>query len=343
MEIFGTDRLPDEMGGVQDESSSRVSSCHTLLAPRGARERVARMGCCVSRDERVGGEYASANASRREAAWKRTGVVGVRDANLRELPRACFAPDLAPTVRTLDASNNRIAALPPAVASLVGLQRLTLACNELRDVPPELGACVTLRALVLDRNRIERIPPAALGAWTKLQTPSLANNRLRELPPEIALCAALAKLDVSGNELGALPPELGECAKLAEIRAEDNRGGGAGAEASSDESLRGVGFVVPRELGRLSKLASLTLDRCDVRSIPGEIFAECASLVTLSLRGCANLNVRAMEETPGYDAFRRRVEGKHAKKIHGGAMIGAEGLVDGVDRDTRKERIVPHT
>ena len=143
--------------------------------------------------------------------------------------------------------------------------------------------------------------------------------------------------------IAALPPStrLQYLPILAEIRAEDNRGGGA--EASSDESLRGVGFVVPRELGRLSKLASLTLDRCDVRSIPGEIFAECASLVTLSLRGCANLNVRAMEETPGYDAFRRRVEGKHAKKIHGGAMIGAEGLVDGVDRDTRKERIVPHT
>jgi hypothetical protein len=156
------------------------------------------------------------------------------------------------------------------------------------------------------------------------------------------MCAALAKLDVSGNELGALPPELGECAKLAEIRAEDNRGGGAEASSDESESLR-VGFVVPRELGRLSKLASLTLDRCDVRSIPGEIFAECASLVTLSLRGCANLNVRAMEETPGYDAFRRRVEGKHAKKIHGGAMIGSEGLTDGVDRDTRKERIVPHT
>ena len=93
-----------------------VSSCHTLLAPRGARERVARMGCCVSRDERVGGEYASANASRREAAWKRTGVVGPSRRERRERPRACFAPDLAPTVRTLDASNNRIAALPPAVA-----------------------------------------------------------------------------------------------------------------------------------------------------------------------------------------------------------------------------------
>jgi hypothetical protein len=36
------------------------------------------------------------------------------------------------------------------------------------------------------------------------------------------------------------------------------------------------------------------------------------------------------------------VRAKHSKKIHGGSLIGSEGLDDGVDRDTSKQNIAPH-
>lgn len=68
----------------------------------------------------------------------------------------------------------------------------------------------------------------------------------------------------------------------------------------------------------------------------------CTSLATLSLHSCP-IRLDALEETPGYAAFAERVKGKHSKKIHGGAMVGSRGLDDGVDHDTRRTLVVPHT
>jgi Leucine-rich repeat (LRR) protein len=275
------------------------------------------MGCCSSKGG-ADGQYAAGNASRREEAWKRTGIVGLRDAGLRELPRAV----LESGARTVDASNNRIAAIPPAIRALANLQRLTLSANDLVEVPRELCECVQLRALVLDRNRIARLPPDAPWAnLSKLQTLSLSRNALTELPSGLGALASLTKLAVAGNRLRALPAELASCAKLEEVDASDN-----------DPSA----FTVPSSLGRLTKLSALHLDNSGVTEIPTEVLTGCVALVTLNLHGCP-IELDRLEETYGYDAFAARVRGKHSKKIAGGAMIGSRGLDDGVDRDTSRE------
>ena len=137
-------------------------------------------------------------------AWKTTGIVGLRDARLTSLPAKIFSADVAPKCRNVDASNNKIASLPPSIGTLVNLQRLTLTANALTTLPDELAQCVNLRVLVLDRNAISRVPDCVLASLTKLQTLSLAHNKLAAMP-SVASLAKLEKLSVAGNALTSLP------------------------------------------------------------------------------------------------------------------------------------------
>lgn len=194
------------------------------------------MGCCNSKDAadasysaasssgRPGTQNVNRNTAAREAAWKNTGIVGLRDANLRELPGKIFADPVAGAARNVDASNNRIVALPPSVSQLVNLQRLTLSSNLITSLPAELCECVALRVLVLDRNFIASFPSNfQLAKLTRLQTLSLAHNKLTAIPPDVGSLVSLTKLGVAGNQLAALPVELGSCSKL--VRDEMGEGG----------------------------------------------------------------------------------------------------------------------
>lgn len=349
------------------------------------------MGCCPSK-EGAGGGYSSVgpsgrgshpptavrqdvtrSAAAREAAWRSTGVVGLRDANLRALPPKIFTdPNIAKVVRNVDASNNRIGALPPSVGSLRNIQRLTLSSNLLETIPPELCACVALKVLVLDRNRIAEWPSDAnLAGLVRLQTLSLAHNNLRALPTDVGALVSLATLNVKGNRLAALPTELGDCGRLEALDASDN----------------GPLTEVPSTLGKLTRLTTVHLDNTQVAAVSSEVLTGCTALVTLSLHGCP-IRADMLEATPGYAAFAERmrgegsgplvwsarerrsfsfrpfsssgarvnnagrrvsrrpgtlIPGKHSKKIHGGAMVGSRGLDDGVDHDTTRDLVVPHT
>eukprot|EP00249_Psilotum_nudum_P013001 c24096_g2_i1 orf=312-554(-) len=59
------------------------------------------MGCCMSKQQ-----VARAN---RAAKWRTTGIVGLRDSNLKSLPSEVL--DLGRSVRTLDATHNRLGML----------------------------------------------------------------------------------------------------------------------------------------------------------------------------------------------------------------------------------------
>jgi Leucine-rich repeat (LRR) protein len=276
------------------------------------------------------------NASARENAWRNTGIVGLRDAGLRELPPKLFGDAaIATAAKNVDASCNRIARLPSSIATLVNLQRLTLARNDLTAIPVELCACVHLKTLTLDDNRIgpSLFPrevtrdelAAGLSALTKLATLSLAGNRVAALPAGMGALRSLRRLNVSRNDLADLPDALGDCEQLEEL------------DASRNARIT----TVPSTLGALRRLALLNLDDTSAMAIPREVFEGCASLTTLSLHR-TRLSSDAVESTPGYEAHRERVRAKHSKKIHGGSLIGSEGLDDGVDRDTSKQNIAPH-
>ena len=47
--------------------------------------------------------------------------------------------------KTLDATNNRLTALPPSIGSLKNLQRLILATNQLSALPMQISSLVILK------------------------------------------------------------------------------------------------------------------------------------------------------------------------------------------------------
>lgn len=282
------------------------------------------MGCCLSKQSTGGvSQNVNRNASQRENAWRTTGIVGLRDARLTSLPARIFSSDVAPKCRNVDASNNKIASLPPSIGTLVNLQRLTLTSNALVTLPDELARCVNLRTLVLDRNAISHVPDSVLAALTKLQTLSLAHNKLTTMP-SVSSLVKLEKLSVAGNALASLPHGVSKCASLEELDASDN-------------PIR----AIDPSLGALTRLRVLNVDGTLVNGVPPEVFIGCASLVTMSLHGCP-VRADAIEETEGFAEYAARVRDKHGKKIQGGAMVGSRGLDDGVDRATAGQNIAPH-
>lgn len=291
------------------------------------------MGCCVSKSG-VDGQYAASNASRREEAWRRTGMVGLRDAGLKEIPGIVFSDDaLCVVVKTLDASNNRLSALPETVGALTNLRSLTLSRNAIARLPRSLASCANLRTLVLDDNRLETLPEtdAFFEGLVRLKSFSLARNALASVPDGVGRLRALAVLNLSGNALATLPSAIGHCSKLESLDVSDNAPSDARAETT---------FALPPELGSCERLRSLACDRTPVRAVPEAILVRCDQLVRLSLHGCP-IDVARLEQTRGWADHAARVKGKHAKTVAGGAMVGALGLDDGVDR--REERIAPHT
>jgi len=288
------------------------------------------MGCCVSKGG-ADGTYAVSNKSRRELAWRRTGIVGLRDAHLKDIPSVLFSDaGLCNVVKTLDVSNNRVTVLPEAIGVLTNMKTLSLSRNALRGLPFGLSRCVHLKTLVLDGNFLEKLPADVnfYAPLAKLTTLSLRRNSLADLPDAIGRLTALTHLNVSGNNLKGLPSTIGQCVKLETIDASEN-------QSSTGE------FTVPKQLGGCAALASLVLDGSAVQTIPSAILTGCTRLVTLSLHACPVV-MRELEETPGWFEYEQRVKGKHGKKITGNVLIdGARGLDDGVDR--REARIVPHS
>ncbi|XP_066196602.1 leucine-rich repeat and calponin homology domain-containing protein 4 isoform X5 [Sylvia atricapilla] len=95
---------------------------------------------------------------------------------LSSLPAClCLLP-----LRVLNASNNRLAQLPPNLGSLRTLRQLDVGCNRLRALPPGLGQLRALRDLNVRRNQLTALP-----------------EELSELP--------LVRLDFSCNRVVAIP------------------------------------------------------------------------------------------------------------------------------------------
>ena len=108
----------------------------------------------------------------------------MRDAGLKEIPGVVFSDDaLRVVVKTLDASNNRLAALPDAVGALSNLRSLVLARNAIARLPLSLGTCANLRALVLDDNRLETLPESDAFFAGLARLKSFSPSRATNSPP----------------------------------------------------------------------------------------------------------------------------------------------------------------
>jgi Leucine-rich repeat (LRR) protein len=238
---------------------------------------------------------------------------------------------LGDKARVVDVSSNALRELPDGVGAMRRAHKFNAARNALTRLPDALCAMAALKTLRLEGNRIEALPEA-IGELAKLEELALADNRVRRLPASVGKLKRLTLLDASRNRLGA-----------------DDRAGMSDADVDADADACGglthlAGCVnlaalkvdgnarvtrLPPILGALTKLATVSCDGTGVRAVPPEILAGCASLKALSLRGCP-IDVEALKETDGYDAFEVRRKAGRDKQIRGGVMLDSGGFEDGL-------------
>lgn len=194
--------------------------------------------------------------------------------------------------------------------------------NYIETLPASLFALTALKTLVLSGNRLSSLPgdPSAWARLARLETLDVGGNAaLTALPAALGRLGALRTLAAPRCSLRGLPAELGGCGALEAIDVCDN---------PSLDSF-------PKELGRLKRLKAVAADRTAVASVPPEVLRGCASLQTLSLRGCP-IAAGALEATEGYAEFEARRRGKVTKIMQGGAAT--TGFDEGVDRELASPR-----
>ena len=213
------------------------------------------MGNCLAAFRRKDGAYEpytggkGPSEEKLVSTWKQTGIVGLRDRGLKELP-ACVAL-VAGDAKVLDATNNKLTAFPVQLQHLVNLQRLIIASNGIVEISGSVlvPLAASLKILVLDSNKIGVLPDE-IGLLTKLEKLSLKNNALTEINPAVGQCVTLQFLNVSQNQLSALPLDLEGCEALEELDASGN-----------------TLTVIPTSLGKLQRLKTLNLDNNGVMQV----------------------------------------------------------------------------
>ncbi|KAI5062001.1 hypothetical protein GOP47_0022540 [Adiantum capillus-veneris] len=260
------------------------------------------MGCCMSKQQ-----VARAN---RAAKWKTTGIVGLRDSNLKTLPSQVL--DLARSVRTLDVTHNKLVDLPVEIGGLINLQRLMVAENLLQRLPSSLGKLQALKVLALDENKLTTLPDE-LGLLVRLERFSVSLNSLSSLPSAIGSLRNLTLLNISHNRLKQLPESLGSCYSMEELLANDN-----------------LIEELPHTVCNLTHLKSLGLDNNKLAQLPTLLLKECTSLQSLSVHGnpITAEQLQLMESFDEYEGRRRR---KFDKQLDANVLLGSKGLDEGVD------------
>jgi hypothetical protein len=129
-------------------------------------------------------------------------MVGFKANQISRVP----AEALAPTLRWLILTDNRIQSLPSCIGQCKQMQKLMLAGNELNDLPAELASCKELELLRLSANRFEVLPPWLL-TMPRLAWLALAGNPLTDAFETARQAQSIAEMDWQDIELGA---KLGE-------------------------------------------------------------------------------------------------------------------------------------
>ncbi|KAK9810995.1 hypothetical protein WJX73_004521 [Symbiochloris irregularis] len=174
------------------------------------------MGSCCSRSKGESGQsfqpnQVTKNAAERARHWTATGSIGLRDANLRELPDS-----------RLLLSNNQLLSLPPSLSGLKGLKVLALDDNTLISLPDSIGELSKLERLSVAGNTLSELPHS-IGQLGRLVELNVARNKLTALPSSLGSCGKLENIDAADNYLKSIPEELGQAKKLKLLKLDQNR------------------------------------------------------------------------------------------------------------------------
>ena len=305
-------------------------------------------------------EAFAANEAARRAAWGKTGVVGLREAGLDEVPsdvwdlgtsnpehtsshpfrcshssparrrtRAQPLPSNPPhfpppgsAVRVLDVHRNRIASLPaPRVAALVNVTKLRLSGNDVCSLDDFFHSL------------------AALPALTTL---ALEDNAIAVFPtPTPGSFPRLEELTLDGNALTSLPDAFGDGASMQSLRRLGVSGNalrslppslGSCPRLDAIDARRNAIDAIPESFAAASMLRSLLLDgnRVGVGGVPTSVLAGCAQLCELSLRDNA-ATMEELREIDGWDAYETRRKARAGKVLESRVMLGERAFDEGGD------------
>ena len=305
-------------------------------------------------------EAFAANEAARRAAWGKTGVVGLREAGLDEVPSDVWdlgtsnpehtyrpipsaAPARAPrgrtrahplpsnpphfpppgsAVRVLDVHRNRIASLPaPRVAALVNVTKLRLSGNDVCSLDDFFHSLASLPALT---------------------TLALEDNAIAVFPtPTPGSFPRLEELTLDGNALTSLPDAFGDGASMQSLRRLGVSGNalrslppslGSCPRLDAIDARRNAIDAIPESFAAASMLRSLLLDgnRVGVGGVPTSVLAGCAQLCELSLRDNA-ATMEELREVDGWDAYETRRKARAGKVLESRVMLGERAFDEGGD------------
>ena len=124
-------------------------------------------------------------------------------------------------LRMLDLGHNKLTRVPDALGALDSLTDfLYLHDNRLASLPPALASLTKLRYLNISDNAFELLPEC-VTRMSRLLELRVAGNQLTTLPDSINRLTCLRELHLRNNQLRRLPQSIGE---LHELRQIDLRG-----------------------------------------------------------------------------------------------------------------------
>jgi Protein tyrosine and serine/threonine kinase/Leucine rich repeat len=129
-------------------------------------------------------------------------MVGFKANHINLVP----AEALAPTLRWLILTDNRLQSLPSSIGQCTQMQKLMLAGNELNDLPAELASCKELELLRLSANCFSALPPWLL-TMPSLAWLAIAGNPCTDSHEAARQAASISEFEWQDIELGE---KLGE-------------------------------------------------------------------------------------------------------------------------------------
>jgi hypothetical protein len=201
--------------------------------------------------------------------------LNVSDNQLKALPESLGQ---LTQLQSLDVSDNQLKALPESLGQLLHLESLYLHANKLKALPDTFSGLTSLRVLYLWGNQLGVVPTGILTLDT-LEILHLNSTGISEIPTEIGRLSKLKQLNLYNNQLTQVPADLGRLSALEIL--------------SIGESYVGGNLIqdLPAELGSLTNLRQLKLDKCPLNSELAAAYKEGLDAVKRYLRAKAEAQV----------------------------------------------------
>lgn len=203
-------------------------------------------------------ETSAQQADKVRACWDKNIdlLLTIPELNLNVLGLTTLPPEIAQLTRLnkLTLENNQLKVWPAALDALTSLRYLSLRGTELSVLPDQIGRFTALTFLNLNINHLSALPSAIgkLASLTSLYC--MCNPQLTALPDEIGALSQLRGLSIARNALTSLPETIGQLVALEKLDASENQL-----------------TYVPNSIGNLRSICDLCLGSNPLCSLPEAI------------------------------------------------------------------------